>query len=218
MCAINYKSEVSHSMGETPQRWLVTSAAIVVDKVAMLHLHPPWKQCPARVDIESLRSEKWNENLIHSFREVKSEMKIWFTLFEKWKVKWKSDSLFSRSEIKIWFTLFEKWKVKWKCLEIEIQKWNFSRILENPKFLEKFWEIPENQKKKKVFKSRPYFFPPLAFECIKVLPPPSCKIDIFTVAFHAAYEPPQRIATIVIVPTLSFQIYKYKIIFDETQN
>ena len=44
------------------------------------------------------------------------------------------------------------------------------------------------------------------------------KIDIFTVAFLAAYEPPQRIATIVIVPTLSFQIYKYKIIFDETQN
>ena len=66
-------------------------------------------QCPARVDIESSRSEKWNENLIHSFREVKSE-------------------------IKIWFTLFEKWKVKWKCLEIEIEKWNFSRILE--KFLD----------------------------------------------------------------------------------
>ena len=41
------------------------------------------KQCPARVDIESLRSEKWNENLIISFREVKSEIKIKFTLFEK---------------------------------------------------------------------------------------------------------------------------------------
>ena len=50
------------------------------------------------MDIESSRSEKWNENLFHSFREVKSEMKIWFTLFEKWKVKWKSDSLFSRNE------------------------------------------------------------------------------------------------------------------------
>jgi len=55
-------------------------------------------QCPARVDIESSRSEKWNENLFHCFWEVKSEMKIWFTLFEKRKVKWKSDSLFSRSE------------------------------------------------------------------------------------------------------------------------
>ena len=52
MCAINYKSEVSHSMGETPQRWLVTSAAIVVDKVAMLRLHPPWKS-----------SDHWRQNL-----------------------------------------------------------------------------------------------------------------------------------------------------------
>ena len=85
-------------------------------------------QCPARVDIESSRSEKWNENLIHSFREVKSEMKIWFTLFEKWKVKWKFDSLFSRSEK--WnenlVHSFREWKVKWKCLDIEIEseKWN----------------------------------------------------------------------------------------------
>ena len=31
-------------------------------------------------------------------REVKSEMIICFTLFEKWKMKWKSDSLLSRSE------------------------------------------------------------------------------------------------------------------------
>ena len=45
-------------------------------------------QCPARVDMESSTSEKWkvkiwltlfekwNENLIHSFRELKSEMKM----------------------------------------------------------------------------------------------------------------------------------------------
>ena len=39
-------------------------------------------QCPARVDIEGSRSE----------------MKFWFSLFKKWKMKWKSDSLFSRSE------------------------------------------------------------------------------------------------------------------------
>ena len=29
---------------------------------------------------------------------------------------------------------FREWKVKWKCFKIEIEKWNFSRILE--KFLE----------------------------------------------------------------------------------
>ena len=83
-------------------------------------------QCPARVDIGISRSEKWNKNLFHSDREVKSEMKISFTLFENWK--WKKNLLhFDRevkSEIQIWFTLFEKWKVKQKCLEIEIKKWN----------------------------------------------------------------------------------------------
>ena len=84
------------------------------------------QQCPARVDIGISRSEKWNKNLFHSDREVKSEMKISFTLFENWK--WKKNLLhFDRevkSEIQIWFTLFEKWKVKQKCLEIEIEKWN----------------------------------------------------------------------------------------------
>ena len=44
-----------------------------------------------------MESEK--KNLLHFDREVKSE-------------------------IQIWFTLFEKWKVKQKCLEIEIEKWN----------------------------------------------------------------------------------------------
>ena len=79
---------------------------------------------------------KWKNNLFHFFREVKSEIKIWFTLFEKWKVKDKSLSLYPRSEK--WnenlVHSFREWKVKWKCLEIEIEKWNFSRILE--KFLE----------------------------------------------------------------------------------
>ena len=42
-------------------------------------------QCPARVDIGSSRSEKLNGNLVHSFREVKSEMEIWFTHFENEK-------------------------------------------------------------------------------------------------------------------------------------
>ena len=34
-----------------------------------------WLQCPARVGIGSSRSEKWNKNVAHQFRE--------------WKVKWK---------------------------------------------------------------------------------------------------------------------------------
>ena len=66
-------------------------------------------------------------------REVKSEMKIGFTHFEKWKVKWKSVSLISRmkSKMKMPQDRDREWKVKWKCLEIE--KWSFSRIVE--KFL-----------------------------------------------------------------------------------
>ena len=55
-------------------------------------------QCPARVDIGSSRSEKWNENLVHSFREVKSEMKISFTHFEN--EKWNENALRSRSRMK----------------------------------------------------------------------------------------------------------------------
>ena len=70
-----------------------------------------------------------------------------FLKFEKWKVKKKSFHSFSRSAKwkKNAFTLFrevqsekqmlslffEKWKVKSKCFEIEIEKWKFSRILNN---------------------------------------------------------------------------------------
>ena len=87
-------------------------------------------------------------------REVKSEMKIWFTHFEKWKVKWKSVSLISRmkSEMKMPWDRDREWKVKWKFLKIEIEseKWNenasrsrsrreisreFSRIFENLKII-----------------------------------------------------------------------------------
>ena len=60
-------------------------------------------------------------------REVKSEMEIWFTHFEKWKVKWKFGSLISRmkSEMKMPWYRDREWKVKWKCLKIEIEseKW-----------------------------------------------------------------------------------------------
>ena len=87
---------------------------------------------------------KWKNNLFHFFREVKSEIKIWFTLFEKWKVKDKSLSLFPRSEkwTENLVHSFREWKVKWKCLEIEIEKWNFSRILEKffrIKKIPRFW-------------------------------------------------------------------------------
>ena len=48
--------------------------------------------------IGSSRSEKWNENLVHSFREVKSEIKMWFTNFEN--EKWNENALISRSRVK----------------------------------------------------------------------------------------------------------------------
>ena len=103
-------------------------------------------QGPARVDIGSSRSEKWNGNLVHSFREVKSEMKIWFTHFEN--EKWNENALISRSRVKSEMKMSQnrdrEWKVNWKCLEIEIEKWNFSRIFE------KFREILENQEIKKI--------------------------------------------------------------------
>ena len=55
-------------------------------------------------------------------REVISEMKICCTHFEKWKVKWKSDSLFSRikSEMKMPCNRDREWKVKWKWLKVEM--------------------------------------------------------------------------------------------------
>ena len=70
-------------------------------------------------------------------------MKIWLTLFEKWKVKWKYGSLFSRmkNEMKMPSNRDREWKVNWKCFEFEIKKWNFSRILE--KFLKtQYLEYP----------------------------------------------------------------------------
>ena len=78
---------------------------------------------------------KWKINPFHFFREMKSELKILFTLFREVKVKQNLFHFFSRNEK--WnenpVHSFREWKVKWKCLEIEIEKWNFSRILE--KFL-----------------------------------------------------------------------------------
>ena len=61
-------------------------------------------------------------------REVKVKKILFHFLFEKWKVKWKSDSLISRmkSEKQMPWIRDREWKVKWKCLEIEIEseKWN----------------------------------------------------------------------------------------------
>ena len=60
-----------------------------------------------------------------------------FTLFEK--CKWKNNDLRSRSrnesEIKITGNRDREVKVKWKSFEIEIEKWNFSRIFENLKII-----------------------------------------------------------------------------------
>ena len=55
--------------------------------------------------------------------------------------------------MKIWFTLFEKWKVKWKCLEIEIEKWNFSRILEKFSRIEKILRFCKIYLSKKLYLS-----------------------------------------------------------------
>ena len=68
-------------------------------------------------------------------REVKSEEKMSFTLFEK--CKWKKNDSRSRSrnesEMKMTENRDREVKVKWKSFEIEIEKWNFSRIFENLK-------------------------------------------------------------------------------------
>ena len=70
----------------------------------------------------------------HSFfSRKKSEIWIAFTFFEKWKVKSFSFSLFSRNEkwIDFLFHSFREVKVKLKSLEIEIERWNMKKILEN---------------------------------------------------------------------------------------
>ena len=78
-------------------------------------------QCPARVGFGQSRSEKWRKNVIHSFREVQV----------------KKNDLRSRSrnesEMKMTENRDREVKVKWKSFEIEIEKWNFSRIFENLK-------------------------------------------------------------------------------------
>ena len=122
--------------------WLLVFKMSSISSVNTSGDHWGISQCPARVDIGISRSEKWNENLLHSFREVKSEMKIWFTHFEN--EKWNEKALRSRtrmkSEMKMAQDRDREWKVKWKCIEIEIEKWNFSRILE------KFLRIKKSRK------------------------------------------------------------------------
>ena len=81
------------------------------------------------MDIESSRSEKWNENLVHSFREVKSEMKISFTHFEN--EKWNENASKSRSRMKSEMKLPRDWDREVKFLE------NSREILENQE-IEKF--------------------------------------------------------------------------------
>ena len=67
------------------------------------------------------------------FLEKQSEIRNAFTFFEKWKVKKIILSLFLRNEK--WndflFHSFREVKVKLRYLEIEIEKWNFKKNLEN---------------------------------------------------------------------------------------
>ena len=63
--------------------------------------------------------------------------------FEKCKVKEKCFHSFLRSGKwkKMHSLFFEKWNVKSKCLKFEIEKWKFSRILNNsrePRFLNRY--------------------------------------------------------------------------------
>ena len=80
---------------------------------------------------------------VFEVREVKSENKKLSLFFKKCKVKKKTFTLFreAQSENKMLSLFFEKWKVKSKCFEIEIEKWKFSRILNNSRetrFLNRF--------------------------------------------------------------------------------
>ena len=69
-------------------------------------------------------------------------MEIWFTHFEN--EKWNENALILRSRVKSEMRMSQnrdrEWKVNWKCLEIEIEKWNFSRIFE------KFLKIKKSRK------------------------------------------------------------------------
>ena len=84
-------------------------------------------------------------------REVISEMKICCTHFEKWKVKWKSDSLFSRSE---------KWNenASRSRSRNEISR-EFSRIQNFLKILEKLTKT----KKEESFQIQTIFLPTFSF-------------------------------------------------------
>ena len=131
-----------------------------------------WKFEKWKVKNKSLshfpRSEKWNGNMIHSFREVKSEMKIWFILFEN--DKWNGNALKSRSRMKS---------------ELKMLRDRDREV----KFLENSREILENQRTKKILKSSLPFHPPIGFECIVVLPP-SVMTFLFCIlqfALHAIF-------------------------------
>ena len=63
-----------------------------------------------------LRSKKWRKFAIHSFREVQV------------KKNYLRSRSRNESEIKMIRNRDREVKVKWKSFEIEIEKWNFSRI------------------------------------------------------------------------------------------
>ena len=128
----------SKSMLNRKMVFRVTKSQSMKDKISFIWYHMiilrwggMWGRAP----------REW----ILEVREVKSEMEIWFTHFEN--EKWNENALISRSRVKSEMKMSQnrdrEWKVNWKCLEIEIEKWNFSRIFE------KFREILENQEIKK---------------------------------------------------------------------
>ena len=111
-------------------------------RVELKKLGVKW-QCPARVDIGSSRSEKWNGNLVHSFRE--------------WKVKWKCLDIEIESEK--WNENVSKSRSRVKS-ELKMPRDRDREV----KFLENFREILENQEIKKIFKFCYKFF-----SCSKLL-------------------------------------------------
>ena len=117
-------------------------------EICQNYRHSRWLNFQKRIRFHKIFTKSGSvlREWILKVREVKSEMKIWFTHFEKWKVKWKSVSLISRMKSEMKMPWDREWKVKWKCLEIEIKKWNVNKILENSRetrlsqVTEKWWQ------------------------------------------------------------------------------
>ena len=112
-----------------------------------------YPHCSHTPSLQNQNQSKDQREWVFEVREVKSENKKLSLFFEKCKVKKNAFTLFRevQSEIKMLSLFFEKWKVKSKCFEIEIEKWKFSRILNNSRetrFLNRFIPWKPNQSAK----------------------------------------------------------------------